>query len=105
MLWRSGHALSNYRFLRRPFLGADFPFFLPIRKSSRFLPPLIASRIHTGGIPRPAHVSPPGPRYFGAIFRPSILFWLGVLRPVSSKSWPTDASCSLRILALLARAA
>src|SRR5215510_8214014 len=54
----------DLRFLR-PF-RAD----LSIRKSSSFLPPLIAATSHLGFAPRPAQVSPDGPRYFGGTFFP-----------------------------------
>src|SRR3954467_1808213 len=50
---------------------------LSIRKSWTFLPSLIAAASQRGFAPRPAHVSPPGPRYFGATFVP-----LRLLRPL-----------------------
>src|SRR5262250_2588173 len=65
--WRKG-ANEAHRFdLRffRPF-RAD----LSIRKSSSFLPPLIAATSQRGLAPRPAQVSPDGPRYFGGTFFP-----------------------------------
>src|SRR5262250_1820358 len=65
--WRKG-ANEAHRFdLRflRPF-RAD----LSIRKSSSFFPPLIAATSHRGLAPRPAQVSPDGPRYFGGTFLP-----------------------------------
>src|SRR5262249_47829723 len=43
---------------------------LSIKKSSSFFPPLIAATSHRGLAPRPAHVSPEGPRYFGGTFLP-----------------------------------
>jgi hypothetical protein len=58
-----GHRF-DLRFLR-PF-RAD----LSIRKSSSFLPPLIAAASQRGLAPRPAQVSPEGPRYFGGTFFP-----------------------------------
>src|SRR5215813_3223873 len=58
-----GHRL-DLRLLRR--LRAD----LSIRKSSSFLPPLIAAISQRGLAPRPAQVSPEGPRYFGGTFLP-----------------------------------
>src|SRR5262249_45702170 len=54
-----GHRF-DLRFLRR----------LSIRKSSSFLPPLIAATSQRGLTPRPAQVSPDGPRYFGGTFLP-----------------------------------
>src|SRR5262245_15520200 len=54
----------DLRFLR-PF-RAD----LSIKKSSSFFPPLIAATSQRGLAPRPAHVSPEGPRYFGGTFLP-----------------------------------
>ena len=54
----------DLRFLR-PF-RAD----LSIRKSSSFFPPLIAATSQRGFSPRPAQVSPDGPRYFGGTFLP-----------------------------------
>src|SRR6516164_10335291 len=58
-----GHRF-DLRFLRP--LRAD----LSIRKSSSFLPPLIASTSQRGLAPRPAQVWPDGPRYFGGTFLP-----------------------------------
>src|SRR5215470_6558465 len=54
----------DLRFLR-PF-RAD----LSIKKSSSFFPPLIAATSQRGFAPRPAQVSPDGPRYFGGTFLP-----------------------------------
>ena len=54
----------------------DLRFFRPvradlsIRKSSSFFPPLIAATSQRGLAPRPAQVSPDGPRYFGGTFLP-----------------------------------
>src|SRR5215469_15498525 len=54
----------------------DLRFFHPfradlsIRKSSSFFPPLIAVTSQRGLAPRPAQVSPDGPRYFGGTFLP-----------------------------------
>src|SRR5215475_3754477 len=54
----------------------DLRFFRPfwadlsIRKSSSFLPPLIAATSQFGFAPRPAQVSPDGLRYFGGTFLP-----------------------------------
>src|SRR5262245_40297706 len=52
----------------------DLRFFRPfradlsIRKSSSFFPPLIAATSQRGFAPRPAQVSPDGPRYVGGTF-------------------------------------
>jgi len=52
----------------------DLCFFRPfradlsMRKSSSFLPPLIAATSHLGLAPRPAQVSPEGLRYLGGTF-------------------------------------
>src|SRR5262249_31948659 len=54
----------DLRFLRP--LRAD----LSIRKSSSFFLPLIAATSQRGFAPRPAQVSPEGPRYFGGTFLP-----------------------------------
>src|SRR5262249_28456016 len=54
----------------------DLRFFRPLRadlsikKSSSFLPPLIAATSQRGLAPRPAQVSPDGPRYLGGTFLP-----------------------------------
>src|SRR5215467_4074020 len=54
----------------------DLRFFRPfradlsIRKSSSFFPPLIAATSQRGLAPRPAQVSPEGPRYLGGTFFP-----------------------------------
>jgi hypothetical protein len=54
----------------------DLRFFRPfrddfsIKKSSSFFPPLIAATSQRGFAPRPAQVSPDGPRYFGGTFFP-----------------------------------
>src|SRR5262245_10100744 len=62
-------------FLRRDFFAttrflaaAD----LSIAKSSILRPCLIRAASHRGLAPRPAQVSPPGPRYFGGTLRPFI---------------------------------
>src|SRR5262249_19244214 len=54
----------DLRFLR------PFRVDLSIRKSSSFFPPLIAATSQRGFAPRPAQVSPEGPRYFGGTFVP-----------------------------------
>jgi len=54
----------------------DLRFFRPfrsdlsIKKSSSFFPPLIAATSQQGLAPRPAQVSPAGPRYFAETFLP-----------------------------------
>jgi hypothetical protein len=54
----------------------DLRFFCPfradlsIKKSSSFFPRFIAATSHRGLAPRPAQVSPEGPRYLGLIFLP-----------------------------------
>src|SRR5262245_17033900 len=57
-------SLRHHRFFRP--LRPD----LSIKKFSSFFPPLIAATSQRGRAPRPAHVSPFGPRYFGLIFLP-----------------------------------
>ena len=61
--------------LRRDFLATG-PFRatanLLMANSSILRPSFISAVSHRGRAPRPAQVSPPGPRYFGATFRPFI---------------------------------
>src|SRR6516225_12350787 len=70
IFWSKGRAETcegqrfDLRFFR-PF-RAD----LSIRKSSSFFPPLIAATSQRGVSPRPAQVSPDGPRYFGGTLLP-----------------------------------
>src|SRR6266508_5767120 len=70
----------------------DLRFFRPfradlsIRKSSSFLPPLIAATSQRGLAPRPAQVFPDGPRYFGGTFLP-----LNALPPPRATLWPPTA--------------
>src|SRR5262245_66169914 len=64
----SSMVIKDHRFDLR-FLRA-FRADLSIRKSSSFFPPLIAATSHRGLAPRPAQVSPDGPRYFGGTFLP-----------------------------------
>ena len=97
-------------FFRRDFFVEDF---LPvagagaaIKKSSFFAPPLTASVSQRGVAPRPAQVSPPGPRYFGATFRP--FKPPRRLRPELARSPPPPPSLEswrLRSVALWERAA
>src|SRR5262249_38954643 len=63
-----GQVSEGQRFPLRFLL--PFPSDLSIKKSSIFFPPLIASTSHLGLAPRPAQVSPDGPRYFGGTFLP-----------------------------------
>src|SRR5262249_15792895 len=72
----------------------DLRFFRPlradlsIRKSLSFFPPLIAATSQRGFSPRPAQVSPDGPRYFGGTFLPR-----NALPPLlSTLASPTTAS-------------
>jgi hypothetical protein len=70
---------------------------LSIRKSSIFLPvPLVAAFNHLGIAPRPAHVSPSGPRYFGATFFPFNALprpLRAILPPVEAIEPPSAANC------------
>src|SRR6266511_2489201 len=77
----------------------DLRFFRPfradlsIRKSSSFFPPLIAATSQRGLTPRPAQVSPDGPRYFGGTFLP-----LNALPPPRATLSPPTAPIALCIL-------
>ena len=69
---------------------------LSIRKSSSFLPSLIAAVSHLGVAPRPAHVSPPAPRYFGATLFPFNLLprtTRATLPPTEAIEPPSAANC------------
>src|SRR5262245_59141276 len=66
---------------------------LSIRKSSSFLPPLIAATSQRGFAPRPAQVSPDGPRYFGGTFLP-----LKALPPPPTTLAPPTTAIALSIL-------
>src|SRR5262249_33972674 len=79
----------HYRFFLR--FRAD----LSIKKSLSFFPSLIAATIHRGLAPRPAQVSPEGPRYLGATFLPLNALTLRPLRPTLS---PPDTAIALSIL-------
>src|SRR5215471_14517208 len=88
----SGYEAQRFdlRFLRP--LRAD----LSIRKSSSFLPPLIASTSHLGFAPRPAQVSPERLRYFGGTFFP----FNALPRPRTTLAPPTTAilsNCSISL--------
>src|SRR5262245_35252022 len=74
----------DLRFLRP--LRAD----LSIRKSSSFFPPLIAATSQRGFSPRPAQVSPDGPRYFGGTFLP----FKALPPPPTTLAPPTTANLS-----------
>jgi hypothetical protein len=69
---------SKYRDDARLFLRAALRGLLCLarrlvdQKLFRLLPSFIAAFNHLGVAPRPAHVSPPGPLYFGATFRPFV---------------------------------
>jgi hypothetical protein len=63
---------------------------LSIRKSVSFFPlSFIAATNQRGLAPRPAHVSPCGPRYFGSTFRP-----LSLLTPCAPRTPSYSASSS-----------
>ena len=79
-----GHRF-DLRFLRR----------LSIRKSSSFLPPLIAATSQRGLTPRPAQVSPDGPRYFGGTFLP-----FNALPPPPTTLAPPTTAIALSILSI-----
>src|SRR5260221_11524660 len=64
-----------FRRALRPFRAANA---LSIANSSSLRPCLMRAESHRGRAPRPAHVSPPGPRYLG-----------GTLRPFSAERRPT----------------
>src|SRR5215813_2688569 len=74
-----GHRF-DLRFLR-PF-RAD----LSIKKSLSFFPPLIAATSQRGLAPRPAHVSPDGPRYFGGTFLPFGQGWPLPTAPIDTRA-------------------
>jgi hypothetical protein len=82
----------------------DLRFFRPfradlsIRKSSSFFPPLIAATSQRGLAPRPAQVSPDGPRYFGGTFLP-----FKTLRPPRTTLRPPTKAIALSILPNCAR--
>src|SRR5262249_21744076 len=71
------------------FRFADFT----IRKSSSLFPPLIAATSQRGLAPRPAQVSPDGPRYFGGTFPP-----FNVLPPPRATLAPPTTAIALPIL-------
>ena len=66
--WNSCDLYEAHRFRLRFF--RPFRADLSIRKSSSFLPPLIAATSQRGLAPRPAQVSPEGLRYFGGTLLP-----------------------------------
>src|SRR5262249_20393638 len=81
----------------------DLRFFRPfwtdlsIRKSSSFLPPLIAAISQFGFAPRPAQVSPDGLRYFGGTFLPlnALPPPRTTLRPPTTSTAPTAVQARL----------
>src|SRR5262245_1695713 len=77
----------DLRFLRA--FRAD----LSIRKSSSFFPPLIAATGQRGLAPRPAQVSPEGPRYLGGTFLP-----FKALPPPPTTLAPPTTAIALSIL-------
>src|SRR5215813_7425893 len=108
-----GHTLEFTQFARvceahrfdlrffRPF-RAD----LSIKKSSSFLPPLIAATSQRGLAPRPAQVSPDGPRYFGGTFLPfnalppprtTLAPPTAIALPILSNCFSSSARCSRSI--------
>jgi hypothetical protein len=78
-----------------PRLVAAFAPDLSIRKSSLLFPLLTASFIQPGVAPRPAHVSPSGPRYFAATFVPFKLLPRPPLAPLPDEPTepPSEANC------------
>src|SRR5262249_34045996 len=66
---------------------------LSIRKSSSFFPPFIAATSQLGLAPRPAHVSPDGPRYFGGTLSSS--------QCASPASGTNQGTCPIHLLQLL----
>lgn len=83
-------------FVRRRVVAFFEGVALSIRKSSSFLPSLIAAVSHLGVAPRPAHVSPPAPRYFGATFFPFNLLprvTRATLPPTEAIEPPSAANC------------
>src|SRR5215467_2749210 len=88
-----GHRF-DLRFLRA--FRAD----LSIKKSSSFFPPLIAAASQRGFAPRPAQVSPDGPRYLGRTFLPFNTLPLPrtTLRPPTTAMLPNCVSISARRL-------
>src|SRR4051812_10047226 len=65
----------DYFFLRRDLFATVFlraAAVLLMANSSTLWPCLMSAESHRGRAPRPAHVSPSGPRNFGATLRPFI---------------------------------
>jgi hypothetical protein len=73
---------------------------LAMRKSSAFAPDFIAARSQRGRAPRPAHVSPFGPRYFGGTLRPLSEVLRVVVCPSDDPPSPNRASCRFKSPAL-----
>src|SRR5262249_16347103 len=111
--------LPAYFFLRRPFLAVRplrAASALSIANSSSLRPCLMRAVSHRGRAPRPAHVSPPGPRYLGATLRPfsaeprpNTVREIPAARPLSALRRESCFSSSLRfclsLLSISARSA
>src|SRR3954470_19214560 len=82
---RHAPASSHFFFLR--FVALFVGVALSIKKSSSFLPSLIAATSQRGLAPRPAQVSPSRPRYLGATFIP-----FKECRPPRATLPPNDAT-------------
>src|SRR5260370_22941321 len=93
---RRSPASSHFFFLRFvAFVGVA----LLIKKSSSFLPSLIAATNHLGVAPRPAHSSPDGPLYLAATFRPfNVLPRMprATLPPSDATELPSASTCRSR---------
>ena len=69
---------------------------LLIKKSSSFLPPLIAATSQRGLAPRPAQVSPEAPRYLGGTFLPFNVLPRPLRTPPSEAIEPSSAPIAFR---------
>src|SRR5262249_4793159 len=100
-----------YFFFRRTL--RPFRATLSIANSSSLRPCLMRAESHRGRAPRPAHVSPPGPRYLGGTLRPfsaerrpNPVRKLPAARPLSAPRRESCFSSSLRFsLSLLSMSA
>src|SRR3954465_11895209 len=95
---RHAPASSHFFFLR--FVALFVGVALSIKKSSSFLPSLIAAFNHLGVAPRPAQVSPSGPRYFAATFVPFNLLprtLRATFPPSDATELPSAANCRSRV--------
>src|SRR5262249_3073330 len=98
--------LPAYFFLRRPFLAVRplrAASALSIANSLSLRPCLMRAVSHRGRAPRPAQVSPPGPRYLGATLRPfsaerrpNTVREIPAAWPLSARSRESCFSSSLR---------